>query len=118
MRPVRLLLALLALVACSPVPEKLSPAGWNGVRLSGVIPGSVAAAKGLVSGDKILLVRATKVHTPGELRAAIRHELNLGRKSVIIVVEKPEERRFIALPSVAIAADIETLGGMLFANPK
>lgn len=70
----------------------------KGLIVTNVAPGSLAAQRGVVAGDRIVLVGSTAVNTRAEFAAAIAKLQQDGKKRVRIVLEVTGGRRsFLAL---------------------
>jgi serine protease Do len=78
--------------------EKFSLAdGSKGVLVVDVAKDSPAAAKGLKPGDLIMEAGQEEVKSPGEVSSKIEEAKKSGRKSVLLLVERQGDLRFIAL---------------------
>ena len=56
-----------------------------------------AAEKGVRAGDIIVEVGQEEVKTPADIRAKVEKARQAGRKSVLLLVDRQGEMRFIAL---------------------
>jgi serine protease Do len=66
-----------------------------GVRITAVDPASAAAERGLKSGDVVLEVAGQQVHTPAEMRDALKAQ---DGKRVLMLVRSGDNQRYVALP--------------------
>ena len=73
--------------------------GQDGVSVVSVDPDSVAADRGLQSGDVILEAGGKSVSRPSEIADAIDAAQSAGRKSVLLRVKSGDAVRFLALPA-------------------
>ena len=69
----------------------------SGVLVTGVSGDGVAAERGLRPGDIILEVAQVKVSTPSELVNKVRAAEQSGRKSVLLLVQRGGDLRFVAM---------------------
>jgi len=78
--------------------EKFSLAGDSkGVVVVDVVKDSPAAAKGVRPGDLIMEAGQEEVKSPGEVSNKIEEAKKSGRKSILLLVERQGDLRFIAL---------------------
>jgi serine protease Do len=78
--------------------EKFSLADDSkGVVVVDVAKDSPAAAKGVRAGDLIMEAGQEEVKSPGEVRSKIEEAKKSGRKSILLLVERQGDLRFIAL---------------------
>jgi len=78
--------------------EKFSLAGdTKGVVVVDVAKDSPAAAKGVRPGDLIMEAAQEEVKSPGEVGSKIEEAKKSGRKSILLLVERQGDLRFIAL---------------------
>ena len=78
--------------------EKFSLAGdAKGVVVVDVAKDSPAATKGVRPGDLIMEAAQEEVKNPGEVRSKIDEAKTSGRKSILLLVERQGDLRFIAL---------------------
>jgi serine protease Do len=75
------------------LPEK-----QKGVVVTAVVDGSVAQERGIRAGDVIVEVAQTEVAQPAQIQDKVREQRGQGRKSVLIMVERGGEQRFVGLP--------------------
>ncbi len=73
------------------------PADVEGVMVSNVENMSEAAKKGLLPGDVIVEVNQQQVNTPEEVKDFIRKAEEAGRTSVLLLVNREGDVRFVAL---------------------
>ncbi len=69
----------------------------SGVLVTGVSGDGPAAERGLRPGDIILEVAQVKVSTPSELVNKVRAAEQSGRKSILLLVQRGGDRRFVAM---------------------
>jgi serine protease Do len=69
----------------------------NGVVITDVAPNSAAAEKGLRPGEVIVEVGQETVRSPDDVEARIREARSSGRRSVLLLVEREGDLRFVAL---------------------
>jgi serine protease Do len=74
------------------------PAATEGVLVTGVEPGSAAAQRGMRTGDVILEVAREKVSEPAEVSEAIRKAAEAGSDTVLMLVQREGNDRFVAVP--------------------
>ncbi|MBI3708792.1 MAG: DegQ family serine endoprotease [Proteobacteria bacterium] len=74
------------------VPERT-----RGVIVTKVDDGSNAAERGMRPGDVIVEVAQEEVTTPGQVVAKVKDAKSGGRKSVLVMVERKGEQRFVGL---------------------
>jgi serine protease Do len=67
-----------------------------GVTVTEVEPGSAAAERGLKAGDTIVEVAGNEVHSPADVRDALKSN---DKKRVLMLVKTQEGQRFVALPT-------------------
>ena len=73
------------------------PTGVEGVVVRSVTPGSEAARKRIAEGDVIAELNQKKIETPEDLKAAIEKAQEAGRNSVLLLINRAGESRFVAL---------------------
>lgn len=92
---------LLGMTLRVPTPEELSAAGGDsttaGLLVVRVEDGSEAASKGLREGDLITEAGQQAVASPSDLTARIDEAREAGRKSVLLLVRRAGDPRFVAL---------------------
>jgi serine protease Do len=71
--------------------------GSKGVVVVDVAKDSAAAAKGVRPGDLIMEAAQEEVKSPGEVSGKIEEAKKSGRKSILLLVERQGDLRFIAL---------------------
>ncbi len=76
----------------------LAPRREGGVAVASVVPGSIAASRGLQPGDVIRSVGGRVTETPRDVVDAVGAAREAGRGSVAIQVERDGASRFLALP--------------------
>ena len=69
----------------------------KGVVVVDVAKDSVAAAKGVRAGDLIMEAAQEEVKSPGEISSKIDEAKKSGRKSILLLVERQGDLRFVAL---------------------
>ncbi len=69
----------------------------SGVAIEGVDENTDAAEKGLRKGDIIIEVNSQKVGRPADIEKHVKSAKRRGRKAVLMVVKRGEQRRFIAV---------------------
>ena len=69
----------------------------KGVVVVDVVKDSPAAAKGVRAGDVIMEAAQEEVKSPGEVGSKIEEAKKSGRKSILLLVERQGDLRFIAL---------------------
>jgi serine protease Do len=74
------------------------PERQRGVVVTAVVDGSVAQERGIRPGDVIVEVAQTEVAQPGQVQDKVREQRTQGRRSVLIMVERGGEQRFVGLP--------------------
>ncbi|EPX86502.1 periplasmic serine protease, Do/DeqQ family [Rubellimicrobium thermophilum DSM 16684] len=93
---------MLGLSLSEPAPELLQKFGLDenteGLVVTAVDPESNAADKGLQPGDVIAEASQTPVRTVAELKEVIDAAREAGRKSVLLLIRRAGEPRFVALP--------------------
>ena len=77
---------------------RVAGAGAEGVVITGVDSGGVAADQGFATGDVILEVAGKSVSTPTEVREVITTARTQGKRTVLVRVKKGDNTRFVALP--------------------
>jgi serine protease Do len=77
---------------------RVAGAGAEGVVITGVDSGGVAADQGLSTGDVILEVAGKSVSTPTDVREVITTAQTQGKRTVLVRVKKGDNTRFVALP--------------------
>jgi serine protease Do len=75
------------------IPEDIS-----GVVITELDPDGSAAQKGLQAGDVILEINQDPVATPGDVATMISDAVQAGRTSVLLLVNRNGDRRFIVVP--------------------
>jgi serine protease Do len=75
----------------------VSGAGAEGVVVTGVENGGIAAEQGLKTGDVILEVAGKRVTNADEVNKAVGAARTEGKKSVLIRVKSGEATKFVAL---------------------
>jgi serine protease Do len=75
------------------LPEK-----QKGVVVTEVVDGSVAQERGIRPGDVIVEVAQAEVAQPAQVQDKVREQRTAGRRSVLIMVERGGEQRFVGLP--------------------
>jgi len=78
--------------------NKVSGAGGNGVVVTGVNAGGIAAEHGFQVGDVILEVGGKAVSTPAEVRKTLSEARSEGKHTVLFRVKSNEGTKFVALP--------------------
>jgi serine protease Do len=78
--------------------SKVSGAGGNGVVVTAVNAGGVAADHGFQVGDVILEVGGKAVATPAEVRKNLAEARSEGKHTVLFRVKSSEGTKFVALP--------------------
>ncbi len=78
--------------------SKVSGASGNGVVVTEVAEGGVAADHGLQVGDVILEVGGNTVSTPEDVRKSLADAAKEGKHAVLFRVKSGEETKFVALP--------------------
>lgn len=77
---------------------RVAGAGAEGVVITGVDSGGVAADHGFSTGDVILEVAGKSVSTPTDVREVITTARTQGKRTVLVRVKKGDNTRFVALP--------------------
>ncbi|HKS85259.1 MAG TPA: Do family serine endopeptidase [Pseudolabrys sp.] len=77
---------------------RVAGAGSEGVVVTGVDNGGVAADHGFSTGDVILEIAGKSVSTPADVREVIKTSRNEGKHTVLVRVKKGDSMRFVALP--------------------
>jgi serine protease Do len=70
----------------------------GGVVVTEVVPGSPAAERGIGSGDVIQKAGSKTVAQPDEVKASMEEARQAGRKSVLLLVNRQSDLRFVPLP--------------------
>ncbi len=78
--------------------DSVAGAGKDGVAITNVEAGSVAAERGLKEGDVILEVGGKPVANAGDVKAALSAASDGGKQSVLIRVKSANGTRFVAIP--------------------
>ena len=78
--------------------KKVAGAGREGVVVTDVDSGGVAAGQGFSTGDVILAVANKSVSTPEEVRKEIASVRSQGKRAVLIRVKSGSDTHFVALP--------------------
>jgi serine protease Do len=78
--------------------NKVSGSGGNGVVVTAVNAGGVAAEHGFRVGDVILEVGGKAVTTPAEIRKSLAEARSEGKHTVLFRVKSNEGTKFVALP--------------------
>lgn len=79
------------------------PNDMQGLLVKDVDPDGAAADKGLMAGDVITEAGQQVVASPADLNARIEEAREAGRKSVLVLIRRGGEPRFVALPIDAAA---------------
>lgn len=69
----------------------------KGVVIANVVPGSMAAEKGLASGDVIEQVAGKNVRTADDVRRAVTEASGKGKDRILLLVKGASGKRFVAL---------------------
>jgi serine protease Do len=77
---------------------RVAGAGAEGVVVTGVESGGVAADHGFSTGDVIIEIAGKSVSTPADVRDVVASARTEGKRSVLIRVKKGDNTRFVALP--------------------
>jgi serine protease Do len=77
---------------------RVAGAGSEGVVVTGVDSGGLAAEQGFSTGDVILEVAGKAVSTPADVRKHVSGARSEGRRTVLLRVKSGENTRFVALP--------------------
>ncbi len=77
------------------LPEK-----QKGVVVTDVVEGSVAQERGIRPGDVIVEVAQSEIAQPAQVQDKVKEQRAAGRRSVLIMVERGGEQRFVGLPVV------------------
>jgi serine protease Do len=78
--------------------KKVAGAGHEGVVVTDVDSGGVAASQGFSTGDVILAVAGKNVSTPEEVRNEIASVRSQGKRAVLIRVKSGSDTHYVALP--------------------
>jgi serine protease Do len=77
---------------------RLQPAeDGAGVTVAEVVPGSVAAERGIQQGDVIVEVAGAQVNQPGDVRDKLAEAVSGKQKNILMLVRSGEGQRFVAL---------------------
>ena len=79
-------------------PATRLPARGNGVVVTAVADGGVAAEHGFQVGDVILDVGGKSVSTPADVRKSLADARKEGKHTVLFRVKSGEGTKFVALP--------------------
>ena len=77
---------------------RVAGAGAEGVVVTAVDSGGVAADHGFSTGDVILEIAGKSVSTPADVRNLVTSARSEGKRSVLVRVKKGDNTRFVALP--------------------
>jgi serine protease Do len=77
---------------------RVAGAGAEGVVVTGVESGGVAADHGFSTGDVIVEIAGKSVSTPADVRDVVASARTEGKRSVLMRVKKGDNSRFVALP--------------------
>ncbi len=77
---------------------RVAGAGAEGVVVTGVELGGVAADHGFSTGDVIVEIAGKSVSTPTDVRDVVASARTEGKRSVLVRVKKGDNTRFVALP--------------------
>ena len=77
---------------------RVAGAGTEGVVVTGVDSGGVAADHGFSTGDVIVEIAGKSVSTPADVRDVVASAKTEGKRSVLVRVKKGDNVRFVALP--------------------
>ena len=72
--------------------------GADGVVIAAVDPNGTAARRGLRVGDLIKRIGNRPVNAPKEVKAAVEAARKAGKKSVLLLIERDRQTRFVAVP--------------------
>jgi serine protease Do len=75
------------------IPEDLQ----NGVVVTSVDPESQAAAKGIIVGDVIVEINQAEINNAKDVEAVIKEAKDKDRSSVLLLINRDSDVRFIAL---------------------
>jgi serine protease Do len=78
--------------------SRVAGSGSDGVVVTGVDSGGVAADHGFSTGDVILEIGGKAVSTPADVRSVVASARTEGKRSVLVRVKKGDNTRFVALP--------------------
>ena len=85
----------------------MSASNWNlpdnvtGAVVAKVNPDKPAAAAGIQTGDIIVSVNDKAVLGASDVKTAIANAVKSGRKSVLLLIERGDQKTFIAVPFAA-----------------
>ncbi|WP_455270175.1 DegQ family serine endoprotease [Rhizobium herbae] len=77
------------------------PDNVTGAVVAKVNPDKPAAAAGIQTGDVIVSVNDKAVRGAGDVKTAIANAVKSGRKSVLLLIERGDQKTFIAVPFAA-----------------
>jgi serine protease Do len=77
---------------------RVAGAGAEGVVVTGVESGGVAADHGFATGDVIVEIAGKSVSSPADVRDVVASARTEGKRSVLMRVKKGDNTRFVALP--------------------
>ena len=69
-----------------------------GVVIVTVDPNGAAAGRGLRVGDLIKRIGNRQINTPKEMKAAVKSARKAGKKSVLLLIERDRQTRFVVVP--------------------
>lgn len=78
--------------------SRVAGAGSEGVVITGVDNGGLAAEQGFSTGDVILEVAGKFVSTPADVRKVVTGARSEGKRTVLLRVKSGDNTRFVALP--------------------
>ena len=79
---------------------RVAGSGAEGVVVTGVDSGGIAADHGFSTGDVILEVAGKTVSTPADVRDVVASARTEGKRTVLLRVKKGDNTRFVALPLI------------------
>jgi len=79
---------------------RVAGSGAEGVVVTGVDSGGIAADHGFSTGDVILEVAGKSVSTPADVRDVVASARTEGKRTVLLRVKKGDNTRFVALPLI------------------